>query len=267
MKKKLGFALGAGGSRGVAHIGFLKAMDEAGIKPDYIAGVSMGSVVGACYSAGYSPDFMIDEILKLKMNDIFDLSFNPIKDGALLKAQKMRKKLSSYFVDKPTINDLDIPFKCVAVNLVDGKPVIFSGNDEVAESIATSSTIPGVFKPVFKDNMVLVDGGIKCRVPIDTVRDMGAEVVIAVDVLSPLKMGKEKYHYIGLMLRTFDVMDEEITQLKIKKQKPDLYLVPDLGDMSQFKFKDMKFAFEQGYKLGKENAGKIKKLISAKSKK
>ena len=261
MKKKLGFALGAGGSRGVAHIGFLKAMDEAGIKPDYIAGASMGSVVGACYSAGYSPDFMIDEILKLKMSDIFDLSFNPIKDGALLKAQKMRKKLSSYFTEKPTFNDLDIPFSCVAVNLVDGGLKIFSGEEDVAESIATSSTIPGVFKPVHKDGMVLVDGGIKCRVPIDTVRGMGAEVVVAVDVLGGLTTGKERYHFIGLMQRAFDVMDEEITKHKIKKQKPNLYLVPELKDMSQFKFKDLQFAFDEGYKLGKKNANKIKKLL------
>ncbi|MBE7084399.1 MAG: hypothetical protein E7373_07380 [Clostridiales bacterium] len=261
MRKKLGLALGAGGSRGVAHIGFLKALDEEGIKPDFIAGVSMGSIVGACYSAGYTPDFMIDEILKLKMSDIFDLSFNPVKEGALLKAQKMRKKLSSYFVEKRTFNDLNIPFRCVAVNLVDGGLVVFSGEDDVGESIATSSTVPGVFRPVIKDGKVLVDGGIKCRVPIDTVKNMGAEVVVAVDVLGNLTSGKERYHYIGLMLRTFDVMDEEIAKLKRKKQKPNLYLAPDLGDMSQFKFKDLEFAFEQGYKLGKKNIKKIKKLI------
>ena len=74
-RKTLGFALGAGGSRGVAHIGFIKAMEEAGIKADFVAGTSMGSVVGACYSAGYSADFMKQEIDKLKMSDIFDLSF------------------------------------------------------------------------------------------------------------------------------------------------------------------------------------------------
>ena len=264
MKKKLGFALGAGGSRGVAHIGFLKAMDEAGIKPDYIAGTSMGSIVGACYSAGYSPDFMKSEILKLKMSDIFDLSFNPIKDGALLRAQKMRKKLSTYFDKKRTIKDLEIPFKCVAVNLVNGNLVVFSGDDDIAESIATSSTIPGVFKPVMKDGMILVDGGIKCRVPIDTVRGMGAEVVVAVDVLSAMRKGKDKYNYIGLMLRTYDVMDDEITKTKMEKQKPDLYLAPDLGEMSQFKFKGISEAIEIGYELGKANADKIKRLIENK---
>ena len=266
MKKKLGFALGAGGSRGVAHIGFLKAMDEAGIKPDFIAGTSMGSVVGACYSAGYSPDFMKEEILKLKMGDIFDLSFNPIKDGALLRAQKMRKKLSTYFEEKRTIKELDIPFRCVSVNLANGKLVVFSGDDDVAESIATSSTIPGVFKPVIKDGMILVDGGIKCRVPVDTARSMGAEVVVAVDVLSGLRTGKEKYNYIGLMLRAFDVMDDEITNMKMKKQQPDLYLAPDLGDMSQFKFKDIDKAIEIGYELGKANAKKIKRLVEIKEK-
>ena len=74
MSKKLGLVLGAGGSRGVAHIGFLTALDEAGIKPDLITGSSMGSVVGSCYCAGLSPEFMKEEILKLKMSDLFDLS-------------------------------------------------------------------------------------------------------------------------------------------------------------------------------------------------
>jgi NTE family protein len=93
MSKKLGFALGAGGSRGVAHIGFLKAMEENGIVPDYISGCSMGSVVGACYAMGMSPDQMMEEVSKLKFTDIFDLSLDPFRNGALLRAKKMHKKL------------------------------------------------------------------------------------------------------------------------------------------------------------------------------
>ena len=88
MAKKIGFALGAGGSRGVAHIGFLKAMEEMGITPDFVTGSSMGAVVGACYAIGLSPDKMIDEVLKLRFSDIFDLSLNPIGSGALLRAKR-----------------------------------------------------------------------------------------------------------------------------------------------------------------------------------
>lgn len=94
-RKTLGFALGAGGSRGVAHIGFIKAMEEAGIKADFVASTSMGSVVSTCYAAVYSADLMKQEIDKLKMFDIFDLSFNSLFDGAILKANKMRSKIAA----------------------------------------------------------------------------------------------------------------------------------------------------------------------------
>lgn len=261
MSKKLGFALGAGGSRGVAHIGFLKAMEENDIAADFVAGTSMGSVVGACYAAGYSADFMWQEIRKLSMADIFDLSFNPIANGALLKAQKMRKKLATYFQETPTFDKLKIPFKCVAVNLVDGQLKIFEDKENIAEGIAASSSIPGIFKPYKKDDMLLVDGGVKCRVPMAQVREMGAEVVVAVDVLGDIKPLNKRYNLISLLLRTFDVMDGDLSKESAKAQKPDLYLQPDLGDMVQYKFKDIDMAYEQGYKIGTENADKIKKLI------
>jgi len=261
MAKKLGFALGAGGSRGVAHIGFLKAMEEGGVKPDFITGTSMGSVVGGCYSAGYSADFMKKEIDNLTMSDIFDLSFNPFGNGALLRAQKMRKKLSSYFTEKPTFNHLEIPFKSVAVDLWSGNLKVFSGDEDVSEGIAASSTIPGVFKPIVKDGMTLVDGGLKCRVPVEQVRDMGAEVIVAVDVLGEARTQTKKYNLITLMFRTFEVMDADLTRHKIEVQKPDLYLVPELGNMDPYKFKDLDFAYNAGYEVGKANVNAIKKLI------
>ena len=262
MAKKLGFALGAGGSRGVAHIGFIKAMEEANIKADFVAGTSMGSVVGACYSAGYSADFMKSEIDALTMSDIFDLSFNPIGAGALLKANKMRKKISSYVEEKPTFDKLDIPFSCVAVDLNQGKLKIFSGKEDVAEGVVASSTIPGIFKPYAKDDMLLVDGGVMCRVPVQQVRDMGAEVVVAVDVLGDVRPQTKRYNLVTLLLRTFDVMDAELTKHKFAEEIPDLSLCPDLGDMIQYKFKDMQMAYDKGYEIGKKNVRKIKKLIA-----
>lgn len=258
--KKLGFALGAGGSRGVAHIGFLRAMEEEGIKPDFISGTSMGAVVGACYASGLSPDYMQKEILKLKFSDIFDLSFNPIGNAALLRSQKMAKKLNSYLGEK-TFDQLDIPFKCVATDLISGKAVILGGQDKVSDSVIASSTIPSIFKPIQKDGMLLVDGGVTCRVPIRTVREMGAEVVVAVDVLGKVRPNDRKYNVISLLFRMFDIADCELVKYKVIQQNPDLYIEPDLGDMVQYKFKDMDKAIEIGYKTGKEYAPKIKELI------
>jgi NTE family protein len=260
MAKKLGFALGSGGSRGVAHIGFLMAMEEEGIKPDFIAGCSMGAVVGAIYASGMSPKNMRKEVLKLKFSEIFDLSLNPIGSGALLRAKKMRKKLATYLGDKK-ISDLDIPFSCVALDLVSGNVEVLDGETSVVEAVASSSSIPGVFRPVQMGEKMLVDGGVKCRVPIKQVKDMGADVVVAVDVLGELRKNDRKYNMLSVLFRVFDIMDCEVTCQKTKKEKPDLYLIPELGDMIQYKFKDMEKAIEIGYELGKENAPYIKNLI------
>ncbi len=260
MAKKLGFALGAGGSRGVAHIGFLKAMEENGIKPDFVAGTSMGAVVGSCYALGMSPDQMIVEVEKLKFSDIFDLSVNPIKNGALLRAKKMRKKLQKFLKDY-TFNDLKMPFCTVATDLISGQPFVFNGKYKVIDGVVASSSIPSVFKPVEIDGKVLVDGGITRRVPIDQVREMGADVVVAVDVLGKLRECNKNYNMVAVCTRMVDIMDSQIVDLRREVQKPDLFIEPDLGNMSQYKFKDLRNAFEKGYELGKENAEQIKKLI------
>ncbi len=260
MTKKLGFALSGGGSRGVAHIGFIKAMEESGIKPDYIAGTSMGSVVGACYASGMSADQMMQEVQKLKFSEIFDLSINPIKNGALLRAKKMRKKLEKYLKDY-AYEDLKIPFSAVATDLVTGAPVVLNCNGKVLDGVVASSSIPGIFKPVKLEGKTLVDGGITKRVPIDEVKEMGADVVVAVDVLGKLRESNKNYNVFGVFLRMVDIMDSQITSFRREKQSVDLFLEPDLGDMSQYKFKDLQMAYEKGYELGKANTEKILELI------
>lgn len=260
MAKKLGFALGAGGSRGVAHIGFLQAMEEAGIRPDYVCGTSMGSVVGSCYALGMSPEKMKEEITKLKFSEIFDLSLNPLGNGALLSAKKMYKKLQQYLGDI-TFDKLKIPFGCVAVDLNSGNTILFKDNQKVVDGVAASSSIPGVFRPLYLDDMVLVDGGIKCRVPVDEVRSMGADVVVAVDVLGGLRPCEKKYNMFTVIFRMADITDSELTAYKRKRQKYNLYLQPDLGNMSQYKFKNMDTAMEIGYELGKKSVNKILRLI------
>ena len=260
MSKKLGFALGAGGSRGVAHIGFLKAMEEEGIVPDYISGCSMGSVVGACYALGMKPDDMIKEINALKFADIFDLSLNPLGNGALLRAKKMYKKLQTYLGEN-TFEDLKRPFCCVATDLNSGTTVTLDGKTKVVDAVAASSSIPAIFKPVFIDDMTLVDGGVKCRVPIEQVRDMGADIVVAVDVLGQIRETDRKYNMLSVIFRVYDIMDGESACRRKDMHEPDLYIEPDLGEMIQYKFKDMDKAIETGYLTGKEYAKKIKGLI------
>lgn len=258
--KKLGFALGSGGSRGVAHIGFLQAMQENGIKPDCIAGSSMGSVVGACYAAGMSVEEMKNVVFELKALDILDISGNVLKNQALFKSKKMRAKLGEYLGEK-TFEELNIPYGCVSVDLVTGQTVEFTEKYAVADCVQASSSIPGVFRPVKLDGMVLVDGGVRNRLPVKLVKKMGAEAVVAVDVLGELRRADKPLNIITVILRTVDIYDSQITEMKLKKDKPDLLIRPDMGDMSQYKVKNFEVAFDAGYKAGMENADKIKELL------
>ena len=262
MAKKLGFALGSGGSRGVAHIGFLRAMEENGIVPDFISGCSMGSVVGSCYAKGYETKHMEQIVKGLTFSDLFDLSFIPIQNGALLRSKKMQKKLEQY-LGETTIGELKIPFSCVATDVISGKLVVLKNKKEqVCPAVVASSSIPSIFKPVQYGEKLLVDGGVLCRVPVDVVRKMGAEVVVAVDALGKIRKCDKKYNMFSLMGRTFDIVDSEFTKVLMQDQKPDVFIEPDLGDMNQYKFKDIDIAIERGYEAGKQYVKKIKKLIS-----
>ena len=263
MKKKLGFALGAGGSRGIAHIGFLKAMEEGGIKPDFIAGSSMGSVVGACYASGMSPDRMKEEIDKLKIMKLVDISPNPLKDGAFLRSKKMRAVIR-YYLGHKKVGDLDIPFSCVAVDLLSGNLKVFCKDDRVADAVAASSSLPSVFRPIEKDGMLLVDGGVRCRVPIQEVRDMGAKIIVAIDVLGGIRSVDKKMNMVKILSRSFDIIDCAHTDLCVETLKPDLFIRPDMGDMSQYSLKEKQLAFDAGYKAGVDNLQAIKALIKQK---
>ena len=257
-KKKLGFALGSGGSRGVAHIGFLQAMEEAGIKPDYISGCSMGSVVGSAYAAGMSLESMRHATVSLRFFDLLDLTHKP---GGLMDTRKIRRLLERHVGDV-TFEDLKIPFTCVAVDMLTQRVVQFD-EGSVLDAVVASSCIPTIFKPQERDGMRLVDGGILTRVPVEEVRNMGADVVVAVDVLGERFCKDKCPNAIVVLTEVVDIMDNYRTRrYKLEhKDSYDLWLEPELGDMSQYSFRRLNFAYEQGYKIGKENAEKILKLI------
>ena len=256
--KKLGLALGAGGSRGVAHIGFLKALEEANIQVDYIVGSSMGSVVGGAYAAGVSVDTMREVVCKLRLLDLI----GPAKQkGGVFGNTKMRNQIVKHIGDI-TFADLKVPFHCVAVDMIEQEVVEFS-EGSLADAIVASSSIPSVFHPVVKDGKRLIDGGVLERVPAMRVKKMGADVVVAVDVLGWRKASEKMPGALGVSLSTFDIMDNHRTKAYHEKHKKqiDFWLEPDLGDMSQYSLKQIKEAYEKGYELGKANVEAIRKAL------
>lgn len=258
MKKKLGFALGAGGSRGVAHVGFLKAMEEEGIKPDFIAGCSMGSVIGAAYASGMSIADMEKAVEKLR---ILDLIVPTSKRGGVFDTRKIRKLLERYIGDVE-FKDLKIPYSCIAVDMISQKLVEFK-EGKVLDGVVASSSIPGVFKPTVMEGMRLIDGGVLERVPYKTVGNMGADVIVAVDVLGWRDCRKEMPTVLGILLEVMDIADNARTKEHRERDKDlfDVWIEPDLGDMSPYSCKHMDFAMKQGYEYGKKYAKEIKKKL------
>lgn len=260
-KKTLGFALGAGGSRGVAHIGFLQAMEEAGLVPDYIVGCSMGSVVGAAYACGLTPAYAYETVKQLRLRDLIAASS---KKGGLFDTRKMKKVLHKHLGDVH-FGQTKIPFSCVAVDLNSQKVVEFQ-DGPLVDGVAASSCIPGVFIPVRIGDMRLVDGGVLERVPASQVKAMGADVVVCVDVLGQLAPKKESGSTISVLLEIFDVVDNTRTAVRKQEhaQSIDFWLEPDLGTMSQYSLKEIETAYEKGYKIGKVYAPKIMAALNEK---
>ena len=251
-RKKVGLVLGGGGAKGVSHIGVLKVLEEAGIPIDYIAGTSMGAIVGGLYSIGYSAteiDSMVaSQDWQLLLSDrvkrdnltfpekenseryVISLPFGIEKKdrlvGGMIKGQNLQNLFSNLTIgyhDSVDFNSFPIPFACVAVNLVDGKDFVFrKGSLPIA--MRASMAIPAAFTPVKLDSMVLVDGGLNNNYPADVVKMMGADIIIGVDLgTSDLKNLQHLNSTIGVVgqivaLHGYEkyVHNTEITDLLIR---------------------------------------------------
>ena len=178
-RREVGLALGSGAARGWAHIGVIRAIHEAGIKVDYVAGTSIGALVGAAFASG-NIDALESFVKRLDWKGAMSLLDLGLPRSGLLDGKKVTASIRER-VDPGDVEDLPIPFCAVATNLVDGSEVRMDKGDLV-EAIRASISIAGVFTPVRKGDMLLVDGGILNPVPAGVARDMGARYVIAVDV-------------------------------------------------------------------------------------
>lgn len=261
-RKKVGLVLSGGGAKGVAHIGVIKVLEEAGIPIDYIAGTSMGAIVGALYAIGYDAHVM-DSLVRIQdwmflLSDKvyrYNLPFSEkeVNEKYLISVpiNKNREiKMPSGFIsgqniynlfsdltigyhDSIDFRTLPIPFACVASNLVDGKEVIlYQGNLPLA--MRASMAIPGAFSPVVKDSMVLVDGGISNNFPVDLAKSMGADILIGVDVQSELR----DVQGLGSLTGIIDQMTSFLGIQKYEENKKlvHVYIKPDVTPYSAASF-------------------------------
>ena len=262
---KIGLALGGGAALGFAHIGVIKALEENNISIDCICGTSMGSVIGGLYSLGATTKQLSDAVDKFEFKSITKLNaFKMIKEG-IYNTDKMGSFVES-FLDQNLIENARIPYRCTAVDLKTGKLYVFKSGP-VGEAVRASSAIPGVFAPVIKDDMFLVDGGVLNQVPFDETKKMGADFVLAVNVV-PKYQPRDK---VGLnridkvLMSAFGVMlnSREEYRKKTFDKSSGYYLdVESTYSEMDFSHKANLASLELGYKVATENMPKILRAIN-----
>lgn len=254
-KTKLGLALGGGGCRGIGHIGALKAFEELGVKFDYVAGTSAGSIVGSFYALGKTADEMIEIVKTLKKKDVTGGSIPFIKPA---KTEKLEETLNKIYGDIMVFSELKVPLSVVCTDLKTGKEADFDyGN--VAKVVSGSCAVPGVFTPVVHEGMHLVDGGLRNNVPVDIVKKMGANVIFAIDVNHLRGTGTNSLSTISVLSSTIGIM----MQSKIDKtmEMADLIFKPSLETFSPLKLDGIDEMIQIGYDTVMANKEKIIKML------
>lgn len=237
---RLGIALSGGGARGFAHAGALMAIEEAGLRPDVIAGVSAGSVVAVLYAGGVKPLKMANLFARTGFRDFAELNFGK---GGLFRIDKFADFILSALGGPVNIEDLDIPVYIGATNLDEGKPAYFS-RGAIAPRMMASCSIPIVFKPVEIDGVHYVDGGVLRNHPAWILRDK-CETLIGINV-SPLRTKRKYTSLIDVALRTYNLMAKA-------NQAQDMALcdvsvqTPELASYAVFDLKHIKNVFVSGY--------------------
>lgn len=239
---KIGLALGSGGARGFAHLGVIKVLRENHIPIDYIAGSSMGSLVASFYAAGHPIDRLYKLAIAFKRK--YYLDFTVPKMGFI--AGNRVKELVKVFTHGKNIEDLDVPISIVATDITNGEKVIFQ-KGSIAEAVRASISIPGIFVPVKVNGRLLVDGGVSDRVPVSVVRDMGADLIIAVDV-SHVKINEEITSIFDVILQSIDIMQDEL--VKHREIASDIMIRPHVENFSSRAFTNI----EEIIKIGEEEA-------------
>ena len=238
--KKIGLALGGGAVLGAAHIGVLKALEELKIPIDYIAGTSIGAFVAAFYAFDKTWKEIEEIALKLKWIDISGLS---LSQYGLLSNEKLGELIIEYIGDKKFEQSF-IPMAMVATDISNGKKVVLK-KGSVAEAAMASTAIPGIFKPLEIDGKLLVDGGIVENVPIRTLKDMGADYIIGVDLNAKHSYNKPN-NIVDVMVNSFHFTLQASAKLQTKDA--DLLIQPDLSSFNRSDMDQVEALIEKGYK-------------------
>jgi len=278
-KPRVGLALGSGSARGWAHVGVIRALERAGIRPDLVCGTSIGALVGAAYVAGELERFE-QWLLGLRVADV--LSFMDVGlSGGVIKGERLMAFFRRNFVDRP-VEDLPLPFAAVATALNTGAEVWLREGSTIA-AVRASIALPAIFTPVLHEGRMLVDGGLVNPVPVSLARAMGADIVIAVDLSSdilgrrlraepeagapeagvsewrrklqdnlsaliPAHPGDEPRppSILDVVASSLNIMQVRISRSRMAGEPPDVIVAPRLAHLGLLDFHRSKEAIEEG---------------------
>lgn len=256
-KIKLGLAFGGGGGLGAAHIGVIKAFEELGITFDFVAGTSAGSLVGALYASGVDSSRMIEIAKGLKVKDIRNSSF-------ILKpstAENIENILNDIWGKELVFSELKIPFTAVCTDMKTGEEARLDFGS-VAKAVAGSCAVPGIFKPVEHGDMHLVDGGLRNNLPTDVVLDMGANVVIAVELNHSRGFGTPSLNMVKVLTSSLGIMMASSVAPKLKLA--DIVLQPNMKNFKKTNLDNIDDRIALGYNSVMASKDEILNLLKRK---
>ncbi|GAA4294872.1 patatin-like phospholipase family protein [Aestuariibaculum suncheonense] len=284
----MGLVLSGGGAKGLAHIGVLKVLDSLGVKVDYIAGTSMGAVVGGLYASGYTGkqldsvfreidfDKLINDDIPRSSKAFFErnnsekyavtLPFENLKiklPSALSRGQNtynLIAKLTLHANETEDFSRLPIPFFCIATNVETGQQVVLDQGN-LAQSVMASAALPSLFQPVTRNNKVLIDGGVVNNYPIDELRAKGMDVIIGVDVQDGLATREELSSALDILLQINNF--RTINDMKLKGKKTDVYIKPDIKEYTVVSFDEGSSIIENGVQAALAKEADLKKLVKS----
>lgn len=254
---RIALALGGGAARGFAHIGVLQVLEEQGIKPDIVVGTSAGSLVAALYASGKTPNELATMAMNLDESSITDWMF---PGRGLMKGEALARFVRQNTGGR-TIEAMSLPLGIVAADLQSGQPILFRRGDP-GMAVRASSAVPGVFEPVKIGGREYIDGGAVSPIPVRFARQMGADLVIAVDI-SAIPEGQPTRGAVDILLQTFNIMGHAISQYEL--QDADVVMRPKLEGIASTDFSSRRLSILAGREAALTVLAQLKAQIAAKT--
>ena len=286
---KVGLVLSGGGAKGLAHIGALKVLEEAGVEVDVITGTSMGSIIGALYAIGYSPTriekiveeqdwlALFDDAVSLKMLSMPEKEEDgkyvgavPFYEGkvSLPRGLVAGQRISSFLArlvwpvhHVDDFNDFPIPFKCIATDIETGEAVALDSG-YLLDAIRASMALPTIFTPVQIGDRLLVDGGLVRNLPATEARAMGADIIIGVDVNDPYRTKDDLTSMVNIMSQAASLKNAET--IMHERQQCDILIIPDMSDYGLFSFNNADAIINRGEEASRQYIEQLQSLAELK---